>query len=189
MLAGSSAPDNAVRNATTVNIAGGYAFVTSKNRNGPSGSGSNDDGTGNSLSIFDITTTPAVPSLVGTVHDAKRLFGGYGIAVSGHYAYVAAQGCLSGQPCPDTSVGNAFDVIDISFPASPAIVATIHDTTQLAHATSVAISGNYAYVTAPYQDRLTVVDISNPLKPSTSPSMWLSAASTRSSSTRSRRDA
>ena len=84
VLAGSSAPDNAVRNATTVNIAGGYAFVTSKNRNGPSGSGSNDDGTGNSLSIFDITTTPAVPSLVGTVHDAKRLFGGYGIAVSGH---------------------------------------------------------------------------------------------------------
>ena len=108
------------------------------------------------------------------VRDPKRLFGAYGVAVSGHYAYVAAQGLLSGQPkSPDTS-GGAFDVIDVSNPGNPTIVATIDNgslpapwTGQniLRHADSVSLSGNYAYVTASYSDRLAVIDISNPRSP------------------------
>jgi len=173
-IAGSSEASNGLLNGSTVNIVGGYAYVASKNRNGPSGSGSNDDGTGNSLTILDIATNPASPAIVGSVRDANSLFGAYGVAVSGHYAFVAAQGCLSGQPCPNSSVGNAFAVIDISNPASPSIVAALHNNALPApwtgsgafgHATSVAISGNYAYVTAASQDRLTVLDISNPLNP------------------------
>ena len=35
-------------------------------------------------------------------------------------------------------------------------------TNALKHATSVAVSGNYAYVTASYSNRLTVLDISDP---------------------------
>jgi hypothetical protein len=183
-VAGSSSPllDNNLLDGSSVNIAGGYAFVVSKNRNlGSSGnctnninSGSNDDGTGNSLTILDIHTNPAQPTVVGTVRDPSQLFGAYGVAVSGNYAYVATQGVLSGQPCgPDTSYGG-FAVIDITNPAGPTIVKYIDNgslpspwTGQnvLKHATSVAISGNYAYVTAFYDSRLTIINISNPTSP------------------------
>ena len=174
VLAGASPANNGLLNASTINIAGGYAYVVSKNRNGPAESGSNDDGTGNSLTILDIATNPASPTIVGSVRDASQLFGAYGVAISGRYAFVASQGCLSGQPCPNGSVGNGFDVVDVSLPASPLVVASIRNnnlpapwtgTGALSHATSVAISGNYAYVTAAYQDRLTVINIANPLNP------------------------
>ena len=120
--------------------------MVSKNRNGPNGSGSNDDGTGNSLTILDITSDPAHPSIVGFVRDPVALFGAYGIAVSGHYAFVAAQGCLSGQPCPNTSVGDSFVVVDVADPANPTIVATLRNSSlpapwagsqALKHATAV----------------------------------------------------
>ncbi len=173
-VAGSSAPFLATTllGGSNVTTAGGYAFVVSKNRN--AGATSNDDGSGNSLTILDIHTDPRNPAIVGSVQDPAHLFGAYGIAVSGNYAYVAAQGLLLGQPSvPDSSSG-AFDVIDISAPGSPKIVATIDNGSLPApwtgknlfeHATSVAVSGHYAYVTAYYSARLTVVDISNPLSP------------------------
>ena len=122
-VAGTSAFASSLVNATNITIANGFAYVVSKNRNGPSGSNSNDDGTGNSLTILDIATDPSHPAIVGSVHDAVRLFGSYGVAVQGQYAYVAAQGCLSGQPCPNTNVGDAFTVVDISNPAAPTVVA------------------------------------------------------------------
>ena len=174
VIAGESATANSLLNASTVNIAGGYAYVVSKNRNGPSGSNSNDDGTGNSLTILDITTNPAQPLIVGSIRDPINLFGAYGVAVSGQYVYVAAQGCLSQQPCPNPNVGDSFAVIDASNPSNPTIVATLKNsalpapwtgTGALKHVTAVAVSGNYAYVTASYSNRLTVIDISNPLNP------------------------
>jgi hypothetical protein len=174
VIAGSSPPLGELMNASTVNVAGGYAFVASKNRNGPLGSESNDNGTGNSLTILDIASNPASPSVLGVIRDANTLFGAYGVAVSGHYAFVASQGCLSGQPCPNHSAGNAFATIDIGAPAAPVIVAALHNGSlpspwkgsgALAHATSVAISENYAYVTAANSNRLTVISIANPLNP------------------------
>jgi hypothetical protein len=173
-IVGESASANSMINSNTVNIFGGYAYVVSKNRNGPSASKTNDDGTGNGLTILDISTNPTQPIVVGSVRDPINLFGAYGIAVSGSYAYVAAQGCLTGQPCPNPNVGDSFVVVDISNPFNPTIVATIKNSNlpapwtgsgALKHATAVAISGNYAYVTASYSDRLTVIDISNPLSP------------------------
>src|SRR6202043_2742764 len=84
--------------------------------------GSNDDGTGNSLTVLDIHTNPASPLEVGHVHDPINLFGAYGIGVSGTHAFVAAQGCLPNQPCsPRTSTGS-FAVLDVSDPAHPALV-------------------------------------------------------------------
>ena len=121
-----------------------------------------------------MASNPAQPTVVGSVRDPVNLFGAYGVAVSGHYVYVAAQGCLTGQPCPNPNVGNSFAVVDVSNPANPTIVATLHNnslpapwtgTQALDHASSVAISGNYAYVTASYSNRLTVINISNPLNP------------------------
>jgi hypothetical protein len=165
--------------ASTVNVAGGYAFVVSKNRNtctplpciGTS-TKTNDDGNGNSLSILDIHTNPAQPSLVGKVREPSpdHLFGAYGVAVSGHYAYVAAQGLLGGQPTtPDTQTG-AFAVINIANPAGPSIAASIDNSSlsghnYLEHADAVAVSGNYAYVAGFGDDRLTVINISNPTAP------------------------
>ncbi len=174
VIAGSSAWSSSLVNATTINVSNGYAYVVSKNRNGPHGSGSNDNGTGNSLTILDIATDPTHPAIVGVVKDAVRLFGAYGVAVKGNYAYVAAQGCLGGQPCPNPNVGDSFAVIDISSPAAPTIVATLANSSlpapwtgsgALKHATAVAIAGNYAFVTASYTNRLTILDISNPHAP------------------------
>jgi hypothetical protein len=174
VVAGSSEASNDLLNATTINIAGGYAYVVSKNRNDPEKSGENDDGTGNSLTILDIASNPAQPRIVGSIREPNTLFGAYGVAISGNYAYVASQGCLSGQPCPVKSVGDSFAVTDVTNPASPSIVASIHNsslpppwegTNALAHTTAVSISGNYAYVTAAYSERLTVVSIANPLSP------------------------
>lgn len=174
VIEGSSEASNELLDATTINVAGGYAYVVSKNRNGPEGSGSNDDGTGNSITILDIHSNPALPTIVGSVREPNTLFGAYGVAISGSYAYVASQGCLSGQPCPVATVGDSFAVVNVSNPASPSIVARIHSmplpppwegTGALEHATAVAISGSYAYVTAFYADRLTVISIANPLSP------------------------
>lgn len=173
-VAGESVSANSLLNASTVNVSGGYAYVASKNRNGMLGSGSNDDGSGNSLTILDIATNPAKPAIVGTLDDSINLFGAYGVAVSGQYAYVAAQGCLTAQPCPNPAVGNSFAVVDVSSPTSPKIVAALHNVDlpalwagsgALNHACAVAVADNYAYVTAAYSDRLTVIDISDPLHP------------------------
>ncbi len=164
-----------LQNGSTVAISGHYAFVVSKNRN--ASASSNDDGSGNSLTIVDIST-PTDPTVVGTVRDPNKLFGAYGIAVQGNYAYVAYQGLLSSpQPqTPDTSAGG-FSVIDISTPTGPTIVANIDNSSLtgsfangLNHATAVAISpnGHYAYVTSFNRWKLTVVNISNPTSPSVS---------------------
>jgi hypothetical protein len=164
---------NALLSASHITIAGSYAYVTAQNRNGPNGTNSNDDGTGNSLVIVDIST-PTAPTIVGTLHNSNAMFGPHGVAVSGNYAYIAAQGCLAKQPCPNPNVGDGFDVVDVSNPANPTIVASIQNsslpapwtgTGALKHACSVTVSRNYAYVTASYTNRLTIIDISNPLQP------------------------
>ena len=161
-------------NGSAVAVAGNYAYVVSQNRNQANGSGSNDDGTGNSLTVLDISV-PTAPTIVGTVHDSNLLFGAHGVVVSGSYVYVAAQGCLTNpQPCPNGSVGNSFVVIDVSNPANPAIVASLRNVSlpapwtgsgALLHACGIAVSGHYAYVTASYASRLTIIDILDPLHP------------------------
>ncbi len=179
-LVASTPSNTAMMAATNVTVSGSYAFVTSKNENGSCvpgpvpncSTGSNDNGNGNSLTIVNISN-PLAPSVMGTVHDSSRLFGAYAVAVSGNYAFVASQGLLAGQPnTPDTSKGS-FSVIDLTNPGSPAIVANIDnsslsgaETNALDHATSVAISGSYAYVTSYYGSRLTTINISDPTDPS-----------------------
>jgi hypothetical protein len=161
-----TAPTIGMTAATNVIVSGGYAFVTSKNRN--ASTTSNDDGTGNSLTILNVSN-PLAPSVVGTVTSAADLFGAYAVAVSGPYAFIASQGLLGGQPAsPDTSAGS-FTVISLS---TLAIVANIDNASLtgplvdgLHHATSVSIAGDYAYVTAYAGERLTTINIANPTNP------------------------
>ena len=168
-LVGSTGASTLLMNGTNVKVVGNLAYVVSKNRN--ASASNNDDGSGNSLVIVDISN-PAAPSIVGHVYDNQALFGAYGVDVSGSDAYVAAQGCLTNQPCNDPTVGNSFTSIDVSNPAAPTELFTVDNPASgpfanaLDHATSVAVQGHFAYVTAAYSDRFTVIDISNPAAPS-----------------------
>lgn len=175
-LAGASAAALSLENASTVQVVGGFAYVVSKNRNGPCmpgptdcSAGTNDDGSGNSLTVLSLAN-PAVPTVVGAVTSGTSLFGAYGLAISGHYAYIAAQGCLGGQPCPTHSVGNSFDVIDLNNLAAGVVASVANPRTgsmlnALNHACAVSIDGNFAYVTAESSNQFTAIDISNPLNP------------------------
>src|SRR4051794_35735715 len=172
--------DPALSGATSVEVAGHYAYVAAYNRNavavvdvanprqprvvasvsGPSLTGpatltvrgarlyvaSMD---ANSLTIIDVAN-PTAPTILGSVSDAARMYGAYGVDVAGSFAYVAAQGCVAGRPCPDQSVGNRLLVIDIANPGAPQIVGEVHDDELLHHADSVAVAGNRAYLAAGY---------------------------------------
>ena len=157
--------------------------MVSQNRNQSQGTNNNDDGTGDSLTILDISV-PFAPAIVGTLTNGTALFGAHGVVVSGSYVYVAVQGCLSGQPCPNGNVGNSFVVIDASNPANPTIVASLRNVSlpapwtgsgALLHACGIAVSGQYAYVTASYGNRLTIIDISDPLHPAIVGSLYSSS--------------
>ena len=106
-------------------------------------------GTADGLVVADVSQ-PEVPRLVGEV----RAGGGwpFSVAVSGAYAYVASSGSL--------------DVIDISRPAAPVLVAHLN----LAwYVSSVAVSGNHAFVTGggewPSDGDLFVIDVTVPWAP------------------------
>jgi hypothetical protein len=170
-ILGETTATAALENGSGVTIVGSEAYVVSKNRN--ASSMSNDDGSGNSLTVVNLTSPN--PTVAGSVHDSTELFGAYGIAVQGQFAYVAAQGVLgSPQPqAPDTGTGS-FAVINLNN-LGAGVVAHLDNNSLpapwtgqnvLDHANSVAISGHYAYVTAFNSGRVTVIDISNPLSPS-----------------------
>ena len=85
--------------------------------------------------------------------------GAFGVAVSGGYAYVAAD--FSG-----------LQVIDITDPQNPQIVGSV-DTPCVAH--EVALAGAFAYV-ADEVSGLQVVDITNPQNPTIVGSVWTGGA-------------
>jgi hypothetical protein len=107
----------------------------------------------------------AGPTVVGSVSNTASLSGVTSVAVSGNFAYAA--GYWSGQ----------LNVIDVSNPASPKLVASTPSAPQMIGATNVTIVGTHAFVTSKnlnasttnndngQGNSLTVVDISNPLAP------------------------
>jgi hypothetical protein len=164
---------NALYNADFITIANGFAYVTSKNANTSS---SQDNGTGNGLTIFNLQN-PAAPTWAGFISDTStgntHLFGAYGVAVSGNLAYVSAQGCLIGTgqpPCASPAPGNDVEVINVSNPSSPAEAATITNPVSgphhnaLQHADGITVSGNTAFVVAAYGQDLTSIAL-NPTSP------------------------
>lgn len=90
-------------------------------------------------------------AVVSSLSD-PMLRGARGIALAGHYAFVASQRA------------NALVVVDIARPTTPQIVATLADD-RLRGATGIAIVAGKAYVAARKSGRLVVVNIEDPLHP------------------------
>ncbi|MBI5221888.1 MAG: hypothetical protein HY980_00085 [Candidatus Magasanikbacteria bacterium] len=130
----------------TVFVSGNYAYVV----------GSTND----YFAVIDVSN-PSNPVLRGSLTDSTNLNGPVSVFVSGNYAYVA---------CGPLSSAGGLAIIDISNPANPVIKSYLNNGTggaELRGATSVFVSGKYAYVTTNGNatDALEVVDISNPLSP------------------------
>ena len=147
---------------------GGYAYVASKNRNAPAGRAPT-------------TTAPATPhdprhrDESGAVrrswdrYATRNLFGAYGVACLGQLR-LRGGARLSVRPAVSESErGRLVRGRRHLDPANPTIVSTLNNsnlpspwtgTGALKHACSVFVLGNYAYVTAAYSNRLTVIDIS-----------------------------
>src|SRR5688572_63798 len=92
--------------------------------------------------------------LVGSVHPhtPRRAFG---VAVAGNRAYVTTPACF---PYGD---GSSLEVVDISNPASPAIIGSVETP---GFGQDVAVAATHAYI-AGGNSGLQVVDISNPASP------------------------
>jgi len=116
-----------------VAVSGDYAYVVEDHRL--------------DFSVIDVSE-PTVPVLVGSLWGG----GGYGVAVSGGYAYVAAWDA-------------GLRVIDVSEPSAPVWAGEQGDV----GGSGVAVSGGYAYTAGGYSDYfpmgLYVIDVSEPSAP------------------------
>ena len=130
--------------AYSVYVYGNYAYVVSR--------------AADTLSVVDITN-PAVPFIAGFIADGVNLDTPTGVFVSGNYAYVTAR------------YQNRLTAVNISNPANPSVASSIQRNNELCGAWDLKIVGSLAYVTArggngacPTEgNRLTIIDISNPL--------------------------
>ena len=86
------------------------------------------------------------------VHIDFSATGASGVAVSGTSVYIASQ------------TSNSLSAIDVSNPASPAMVGYVSDSTNLNGANAVAVSGIFVYV-ASFGAGLAVIDVSSPASP------------------------
>jgi hypothetical protein len=141
---------NELDGANSIAISGNYAYVTS----------GDDDG----VQILDISD-PTNPVGIGSISDgdngADTLYGASNITISGNYAYVTSQ---------DFSGSNdGVQILDISNPTNPIGVGSITDgvngADELDGASSITISGNYAYVASQSDNGVQVLDISDPTNP------------------------
>lgn len=115
-------------------VVGNYAYLVSERL----------EGRGAGLVIIDISH-PANPARVGGYETAD---GVYGVAIAGHYAYLAAS-------------KSGLVVVDIAQPDKPRLVATLNKNN---NARGIVVSGNYAYV-ADGAAGLRVIDITDPAQP------------------------
>jgi hypothetical protein len=133
-------------NQNAVAVQGRYAYTV--------------DSTNNKLNIFDVSN-PAAPVLVSsTTSCAGGSCGPISIALSGHYAYIGNDNNFS------------FDVFDISNPASPTNVSGdvgLFGSPMFGDPNDIYAAGRYVYVVtggaAP--NKLMVIDVANPAKPTT----------------------
>lgn len=97
-------------------------------------------------------TMPSNPSLLGQIPDS-RLAGATGVAITSDYRYAVVT-CRS---------FNRVTILDIRDPASPTVVSSIVDATNLLNASAVAIFGTKAVVVC--SARLATINIADPTTP------------------------
>ncbi len=119
---------------------------------------------GSGMNIIDVTN-PASPSLLGTFASSNVLNGVY---VSGNYAYLASA----------NNTGE-LTIVNVSNPASPA-QAGILNLGDTADATSVFVSGSYAYIGKVFSSaggsaEFYIVNVTNPASPTVAGSLDLTA--------------
>jgi hypothetical protein len=141
--------------AYAVAVSGNFAYVASQGE--LTGQPQAPDTSTGSFSVINLSTG----AIVGFLQNASSgpqgnwLQHATGVAISGNDAYVTAFS------------GHCLTTIDISNPAAPTLVASLHDDTNLAAPNDVATQGNFAYVAnqVPSGMEFTVVNISNPSAP------------------------
>lgn len=111
----------------------------------------------NLLQIYNVSN-PSAPTFVGSVQIPLY---GFGLWVSGNYAYVIS----FVENSPDTA--SSLAVVDISNPASPTVVGSTTTGTPGVHVADIKVVGNYAYVSGQSngQSEVLVFDVSNPASP------------------------
>lgn len=114
----------------------------------------------NLLQIYDVSN-PSAPAFAGSVQIPLYSLG---LWVSGNYAYVIS--FLDGS-ANAASYAATLDVVDVSNPASPAVVGSTNTGTAGVHVSDIKVVGNYAYVAgqSTAQSYVLVFDISNPASP------------------------
>jgi hypothetical protein len=171
--------DGLMENAVTVRVKNGYAYT---------GSWVNE-----SFSVIDVRD-PTNPILVGHLEDVTYLAQPIGLDIVGDYAYVASASVyltiidISNPSNPfivgtvnglanvrDLEVAGAyaytveenayFRVFDVSDPTKPLEVANVYNVSTLTGMWGLEIKGNFAYATSTSDDRLTIIDISDPTNP------------------------
>ncbi len=134
---------NTVRN---IAISGDYAYLASS---------------GDELLVIDISN-PSSPSEIASLNPSGGS-NGFGIFVSGNYAYLGRDG---------GGGGDQFVVANISNPSSPSLTASLGLSDDV---NEIYVSGNYAYLATDIDSQeLIVIDISNPASPSVAASLDLS---------------
>ena len=141
--------------ASGIFVGGRYAYLVDRTETGSEGS----------LYILDVTD-PSAPVLVGAAVIGNA---GKEIVVSGRYAYITHRGGLYG------GTGSGLKIFDILDPAHPALVGSLDETKMGGSARSLAVAGDYAYVSGntweagpspiPNGGNLSIIDVSNPAAP------------------------
>ncbi len=112
------------------------------------------------IQIIDISD-PSNPTPAGQIVDdgTTLLRIPSNITIAGRYAYVLTNGGFVFE--------NGMEILDISDPTSPIHVGSLLDdgTTTLQGASSIVVSGKYAYITASTDEGIAIVDISDPSNP------------------------
>ncbi|OGH86565.1 MAG: hypothetical protein A2493_00930, partial [Candidatus Magasanikbacteria bacterium RIFOXYC12_FULL_33_11] len=132
VLVGSYTSSTVLSGINSIDILGGYAYVT--------------NGFDNSMRILNVTD-PTNPLLLGGVKDATNLSGVNSVKVFGRYAYITSP------------FNNSISIIDISDSNNPQLLTTVQDNTEFNSAQNIFVSGKYAYVAASGNNSIAVVNL------------------------------
>ena len=135
--------------ANAINISGKYAYIASNNENG--------------IEVLDITGIDAPTANIGNIQsDNINVTDNFSV---GNDSYLNGGLIVGG----NSLFGGAMSIngsFKQSVTADPVIISTLSSSTAYGGASSIYVSGNYAYVANQTDDSLSITDISDPNKPS-----------------------